>query len=280
MYDKNKNAFADGQRELPARKNTQIETSEKPRPEKRGPRLFPWLLLVVGLCVGLMAGLYLRPLVMPEANAKAARSGAPLVKPESLDKADTSVAGAVDRAEMQQAVMEAVLAEARHFEGDPDAPVTLVEFSDFKCGYCGKWNRETLPLIRDEYVESGKVQIAHISYPILGPGSMAAAEAAECAGQQGKFGEYAESLYENQRIGTTPDNLTTLAGELGLDTVAFEACLVDFPEKDALASQISLGQMLGVRGTPAFLVNGVPVSGALPYEAFEQIIEDSLDGRF
>ena len=299
MYDGNKNAVTDEQMEMAAHENTQVDAAHERAPHERdaherapheraanlrkkksGPRMFPWLLLVVGLCVGLMGGLYLRPLVMPEAKANAARSAGPLVKAERLDEADTSVARAVDRAEMQQAVMEAVLAEARHFEGDPDAPVTLVEFGDFKCGYCGKWNRETLPLIRDEYVESGKVRVAHISYPILGPGSMAAAEAAECAAQQDKFWEYAESLYDNQGTSVTPDNFIALAEALGLDTDSFEGCLADFPEKDALASQIGIGQMLGVRGTPAFLINGVPVSGALPYETFEQIIEASLDGEF
>jgi protein-disulfide isomerase len=267
MYDRNKNALADEQMEAAAH-----EGEDKVKGKKSWPRLFPWLLLAVGLCVGLMGGLYLHPLVMPEARAEAAPGAGPMVKPESLDE--------IDKAEMQRAVMETVLAEARHFEGDPNAPVTLVAFGDFKCGYCGKWNRETLPLIRDEYVESGKVRIAHINFPILGPGSIAAAEAAECAGQQGRFGEYADSLYENQRINTTPDSLIDLGEELGLDTDAFEGCLADFPEKDALARQIGVGQMLGVRGTPAFLIDGVPLSGALPYEAFEEIIEASFNGGF
>jgi protein-disulfide isomerase len=271
MYDKNKNALTDEQMEMAAHKG-----GDKLKGKKRGPRLFPWLLLVVGLCVGLMGGLYLYPLVMPQAEANAA----PSVKAESPDEAATAAAGAVDRAEMQQAVMEAVLSKARHFEGDPNAPVTLVEFGDFKCGYCGKWNHETLPLIQDKYVESGKVRIAYVNYPVLGPGSMAAAEAAECAAQQGKFWEYADLLYEDQRTSTTPENLTALAEGLGLDTDAFEGCLAEFPDRASLENDIRLGQTLGVRGTPAFLIDGVPLSGALPYEAFEQIIEASLNGEF
>jgi protein-disulfide isomerase len=271
MYDKNKDALADERMEMTARENAQVDPShegdDKLSRKTRSPRLFPWLLLVVGLCVGLMVGLYLRPLVMPEARAEAA----PLVKAESFDE--------VDRSEMQQAVMEAVLAEVRHFEGDPNAPVKLVEFGDFKCGYCGEWNHETLPPIRDKYLESGKVRIAHVNYPILGPDSMAS-EAAECAAQQGRFWEYAQLLYENQRTSDTLESLIALAEGLELDTDTFEGCLADFPDKEALTSQIGVGQMLGVRGTPALLINEVPLSGTRPYEAFGQIIEALLDGEF
>jgi protein-disulfide isomerase len=206
---------------------------------------------------------------MPEA-AKA--SSAPVVEAKGLDE--------VDRAAMQKAVMDAVLDTARHFEGDPNAPVTLVEFGDFKCGYCRKWNHETLSLIRENYIEPGKVRLAYVSYPVLGPGSMAAAEAAECAAQQGKFWDYAELLYGNQRSSTTPENFTAMAGELELDTDAFEGCLAEFPARESLENDIRVGQMLGVRGTPAFLVNGVPLSGALPYEVFEQAIEGALEGEF
>jgi protein-disulfide isomerase len=246
-----------------------IKTDEVPGKKRRRLGPLPWLLLIVGLCVGVLGGFYLRPLVMPE-DAEA--SAAPVVEAKGLDE--------VDRAAMQQVVMDTVLDTARHFEGDPNAPVTLVEFGDFKCGYCGKWNHETLSLIREKYVETGKVRLAYVNYPILGPGSMAAAEAAECAAQQGKFWEYAELLYDDQRSSATPENFIVMAGELELDTDAFEGCLAEFPNRESLDNDIRVGQMLGVRGTPAFLVNGVPLSGALPYEVFKQAIEGALDGDF
>jgi protein-disulfide isomerase len=229
----------------------------------------PWLLLIVGLCVGVLGGFYLRPLVMPEDTEA---SAAPVVEAKGLDE--------VDRAAMQQTVMDAVLDTARHFEGDPNAPVTLVEFGDFKCGYCGKWNHEALSLIREKYVEPGKVRLAYVNYPVLGPSSMAAAEAAECAAHQDKFWDYADLLYENQRSSATPENFSAMAKELDLDIDAFEGCLAEFPDRESLENDIRVGQMLGVRGTPAFLVNGVPLSGALPYEVFEQAIEGALDGEF
>jgi protein-disulfide isomerase len=106
------------------------------------------------------------------------------------------------------------------------------------------------------------------------------AEAAECAARQGSFWEYADLLYDDQRTGATQENLTALAEGLGIDTDAFEACLIESPDRASLQNDIRLGRMLGVRGTPAFLINGVPLSGALPYEAFEEIIEASLNGEF
>ena len=241
------------------------ESGWNPRKRKGGVR--PWLLLVVGLVAGLVGGFLLRPVVMPEMEVNAA----PSVRAGNLDQ--------INQPDPQE-VIAAVLTQARHFDGDPDAPVTLVEFGDFSCGYCGKWAKDTLSQIRDKYVESGQVQLAYVNYPILGPGSMAAAQAAECAAHQDSFWEYSDLLYANQRSGFSPDNVLALAEELGLDTADFEQCLADTPDQASLEDDFRLGQMLGVRSTPASLINGMPVSGALPYEQFEQIIEAALAEEF
>jgi protein-disulfide isomerase len=185
-----------------------------------------------------------------------------------------------DRAEAFQEILGAVVANARHFNGDPEAPITMVEFGDFSCGYCGKWVKETLPLIQENYIDTGQVRMAYVHYPILGSGSMKAAEAAECAADQDRFWEYHNLLYTNQRMGFTPANLTNLAAELDMDTTAFEQCLAEFPAREALETDILLGQTLGVRGTPAFLVNNVPLAGAYPYEDFEKVIEGVVNGEF
>jgi protein-disulfide isomerase len=122
--------------------------------------------------------------------------------------------------------------------------------------------------------------MAYVHFPVLGPDSMTAAEASECAAQQNRFWEYHNLLYENQGIGFAPANLTDLAGQLGLDTADFEACLANFTDRASLEEDIRLAQIMGVRGTPAFLVNGIPLAGAYPYENFEQIIEGILAGDF
>jgi protein-disulfide isomerase len=109
---------------------------------------------------------------------------------------------------------------------------------------------------------------------------MTAAEATECAAEQDRFWDYHNQLYASQGMGFTPANLTRVAGDLGLDTTAFESCLSNFSDRASLESDIRLAQIMGVRGTPAFLVNGVPLAGAYPYEDFERVIEGILAGEF
>lgn len=228
----------------------------------------PWLLLLIGLLVGGLGGFYLYPLVIPEPET----SVAPLAVEDS---------GQINKPDPHQAVMLAVIAGARHFQGDANAPVTLVEFGDFNCGYCGKWAHETLPLITEKYIKTGKVRMAYVHYPILGEDSMTAAQGAECAAQQqNKFWDFHNTLYANQGIGFTPANLTKLAGDMGLDTKIFEQCLTNFKDQPSLDEDIRLAQVMGVRGTPAFLVNGVPLAGAYPYEDFQRVIEGTLAGKF
>ncbi len=227
-----------------------------------------WVLLIVGLLVGGLGGFYLRPLVMPEPETNVA----PL--------AAVADSGQINEPDPHQAIMLAVIAAARHFQGDPNAPVTLIEFGDFNCGYCGRWAQETLPLIQEKYIDTGQVRMAYVHFPILGADSMTAAEATECAAQQDRFWDYHNLLYANQGIGFTFDNLTRLAGTLELDTAAFENCLANFTDRASLEDDIRLSQLMGVRGTPAFLVNGVALAGAYPYEDFEQVIEGVLAGGF
>jgi protein-disulfide isomerase len=232
----------------------------------------PIYFLVIGLLVGGLAGFYLYPVVAPAPET--AEAAAPLANVESSAE--------INEGEPHQQVMMAVIANARHFYGDPNAPVTLVEFGDFNCGYCGKWANETLPLIDEKYIQDGKVRMAYVHYPILGPDSMTAAEATECVAtlDEGKFWEYHDVLYNNQGIGFTPENLSRLAGEVGVDTAEFEACMADFPDRGSLEDDIRLAQVMGVRGTPAFLVNGIALAGAYPYDDFEEVIEGVLEGKY
>lgn len=230
----------------------------------------PWILMLVGLLVGGLGGFYLRPLVFPEA----ATPVAPLAAVED--------SGQMNKPDPHQAVMLAVTSGARHFQGESNAPITIIEFGDFNCGYCGRWTQETLPRIREKYVDTGKVKLAYIHYPILGADSMTAAQGTECAAQQqdGRFWDYHNLLYANQGIGFTAANLTKLAVDLGLDKSAFEQCLANFKDQPIIDEDVRLAQVMGVRGTPAFLVNGIPLAGAYPYEDFEHVIEGLLAGKF
>jgi len=175
--------------------------------------------------------------------------------------------------------MEFVLSDARHFQGSADAPVTMVEFSDFKCPYCGRFSTETLPLIREQYINTGQVRFVYKHFAILGPESNRTAEAAECAAEQGQFWEYHDLIFTDQtttRSVFNDDALTRLAGDLGLETTAFSDCLASGRYANQIQRESQAASALGLRGTPGFLINGVFVSGAQPFETFQQIIEEQL----
>lgn len=248
--------------------NEDVVVAEETENQISNSGVNPWLLLVVGLLLGGAAGFYLHPIITPQT----APDTRPLAGIESSDQ--------INEPEPHRAVMMAVIAGARHFYGDSNAPITLVEFGDFNCGYCGRWAHEVLPQIDEKYIQTGKVRMAYVHFPILGADSMTAAEASECAGQQDKFWEYHDIVYAHQGVGFTPENLSALAGQIDLDTAVFDECLANFADRESLDGDISLSQVMGVRGTPAFLVNGIPLAGAYPYEDFERLIEGILAGDF
>lgn len=159
--------------------------------------------------------------------------------------------------------------------GQEDAPVKMVEYSDYRCSWCGRFARETEPEIQREYVATGKVQMEFRNMAIEGEASELAAEAAECAAEQGKFWAYHDVLYENQQS-FNAKVLKGFAEVLGLDLEAFDECLDSDRYADLIVEQRNQGVEEGVTGTPNFLINGELVRGALPFEEFRPIIENAL----
>ncbi len=165
-------------------------------------------------------------------------------------------------------------------KGSPDAPVTIVEFSEFQCPYCGYYVREVFPKIDEAYIKTGKVKYVFRDFPLLSihPNAQKAAEAAGCAGQQGKFWEYHDVLFAHQDALDVP-SLKQYAADLGLDTAQFDACLDSGAMADEVAKDLADGQQHGVSGTPAFFVNGIKLTGAQPFEAFQDLIDEELANR-
>lgn len=163
-----------------------------------------------------------------------------------------------------------------HIRGKISAPVMLVEFSDFQCPFCQRVN-PTLQKLMDDY--QGKVAWVYKHFPLdsLHPFARTAAEASECAAEQGKFWEYADKLYENQQS-FSQDYFPKLAGELNLDTEKFTSCLSSGKYKDRVNANQQEGLDAGITGTPGIYINDQLVKGALPYENFKQII-DSILGK-
>lgn len=163
-------------------------------------------------------------------------------------------------------------------QGAEDAPVTIVEFADFKCGFCLRHFLQTLPTLTAEYIQTGKVRYIYRNFPILGVQSRWAALAAECAHEQGHFWEYHDKLFTVAQQGQefVRSRLKAIAAELGLDSARFDSCLDSSKYLDEVQEDLALGQSEGVTGTPAFLINGELLVGAQPIEVFRQKIEEAL----
>jgi len=180
-----------------------------------------------------------------------------------------------------------VVGPASHVKGNPDAPVTIVEFSDFECPACGHAFGDLHELLRSR----PDVKLVFRHYPLdstcnervqqqLHPDACRAAAAAECAGKLGRFREYHDKLFENQKA-LDRDSLFRYARELELDIPAFRACLDDPTTMDSITADVAAGTRLGIESTPTLFINGRRVQGALdrPYYDYALVIEKDALAR-
>lgn len=160
-------------------------------------------------------------------------------------------------------------------KGNPKAPVTIVEFSDYECPFC-KRAEPTLAKVLTTYGPD-KVRLAYRNFPLpFHANARPAAEAAGCAAEQNKFWEYHEKLMAATDL--TPETFKKLASEVGIDQKKFDECLAAKKFADAIEKDIAAGQEAGVNGTPAFFINGRMIDGAQPFEKFKEIIDEELAG--
>jgi protein-disulfide isomerase len=171
--------------------------------------------------------------------------------------------------------------------GQPNAPVTIVEISDYHCPFCRRHVQQTQPQLYTEYVKAGKVRHVFIHYPIdqLHPDAYKSHEAAMCAADQGKFWDVHTRLFE--RPYKTSDELTSLAQSVGIDANAFKSCLDSGKHAQAVKASVERIQQLGLSGTPMFFVGRTPaagkpftiaklIEGAQPYSVFKTEIDSLL----
>lgn len=169
------------------------------------------------------------------------------------------------------------------FLGSKNAPVAMIEFSDFECPFCRSFWRDTLPLIKSQYIDTGKVKFVYRDFPLsFHPGARPAAEAAECAEEQGKFWVLHDKIFgeqDKQGTGTiqfTKEDVIRWAGQIGLGTNKFNQCLESGKYASEVEKDFADGSAAGVSGTPAFFINGKLVVGAQPFAIFQQAIEATL----
>jgi protein-disulfide isomerase len=164
-------------------------------------------------------------------------------------------------------------------KGDDDAPVTIIEFSDFQCPFCSRFYTQTLPQLENEYINTGKVKFVYMHFPLdnIHPEATPAALATECARDQGKFWEFHDLVFENQQsIGDA--SYKQWASQLSLDTTKFNDCYDSKKFETDVRDDLAKGSAAGIRGTPGFLLNGQLISGAQPFAVFQQAIEAELAG--
>ena len=163
-------------------------------------------------------------------------------------------------------------------KGSENAPVTMIEFSDFECPFCARFYTDALSQIQTEYIDTGKVKLAYKHLPLpFHPEAKPAALASECAREQGKFWEYHDIIFENQAmLGTA--KYKEWADQLGLDKKKFDQCFDSGKYNERIEKDLADAERAGLSGTPAFLINGKPVVGALPFQEFKTAIEAELNG--
>ena len=168
--------------------------------------------------------------------------------------------------------------------GRPDAPVTIVEFTDYQCPFCKRFEAETWPQLKRNYVDTGKVRFIVRDLPLeFHDSALPAAEAAHCAGEQGKFWPMHDALIA-KGSDLSAGGLQTQAGRLALDLPRFQACVAQHRYAKDILRNAALANSLGLEGTPAFVIgrvhdgelSGVSGMGAQPYENFAQQIEEDL----
>jgi protein-disulfide isomerase len=177
------------------------------------------------------------------------------LKPPPVQRADVSVNGAPVR-------------------GSEKAKVTIVKFEDFQCPFC-KTVQPTFKDLLKKY--DGKVRVVHKDLPLetIHPQAFQAAEAARCAGEQGKFWEYHDKLYaDTPKLGA--EELKSAAKDVGLNVPSFDQCFTSGKYRSAVQKDLNDGAQLGLTGTPAFFINGREISGARPLDAFSAIIDEEL----
>jgi protein-disulfide isomerase len=159
-------------------------------------------------------------------------------------------------------------------QGKVDAPVTVIEFSDFQCPFCLRV-MPTLKELRAKYGD--RMRLVWKDFPLtqIHPQAFVAAQAGNCAREQGKFWEYHDKLFANQSA-LQPDSLKKYAADAGLDTAKFNQCLDSSKYEARVEDALTAGNHLGISSTPTLYVNGRMINGAQPIEVFESVIDDEL----
>lgn len=162
--------------------------------------------------------------------------------------------------------------------GPADAPITIVEFSDFECPYCRKWNTEVFGRLKEQYPDQVRFVFRDFPLSSIHANAVPAAVAANCANEQGEFWPFHDKLFSMEQ-GLSESAYTQYAQDLSMNLDDFKACLESEKYQTEVQGDFDFAANLGVRSTPTFFINGIALVGAQPYEVFQDVIEKELAGE-
>lgn len=245
-----------------------MEETQGIEPEKKD-KFLPVSIVIAAVVIG--GSIVFATLYHPAAPSPSGNAGASVQQPAAtLSAADIMKLGPRD----------AIL-------GNPNAPVTFIEYGDYQCPYCGLFFSQTENQIIQTYVTAGKVKMVFRNYPFLGAESTAAALAAECAADQNKLWAYHDALYQAKvndvaKGGSEDDGFFTrtlflsIAQKLNLDLPTFTSCIDNNKDASIVTADVNNASAAGVNSTPTFFINGTQILGAQPYAQFQQAIDAAL----
>lgn len=249
----------------------------RPNPEKSAVRKFTFLTIGIVAILALLAAGIIGSKIASSGNNSASGGAASSQGSQSNQEQQSGQGGSNQQ----------TLDMSRRVSGDPtalgdvDAPVVMIEYSDYRCPFCALFARDTLPKLVDKYVESGKLRIEWRDFPVFGDQSMKAAVAGRAAAQQEKFWDFNREVFavapERGHPDLPPERLIELAKKAGVpDIEQFRANMKSDKLKQKVIADAQEATSLGATGTPTFLINGRPLVGAQPLSNFERAIEDAL----
>ena len=228
------------------------------------------VLTVLAFAVGVLLGYVVWGVGSTEIAAVAAQS------PQTAAQAEGPVVEA-PVTEQPQYIRYDVASDGYPSTGPENAPITIIEFSDYQCPYCQRWHVQVYESLLAAY--PGKIKLVYRHFPLtsIHPDAFPAAEAVMCAGDQNAYWQFHNRLFSGDGLGN--DAYLAYAQELGLDMTAFQTCITDRKYQEAVQADLDFAVDLGVRSTPTFFINGLAVVGAQPLDVFKQVIDKELAGE-
>jgi protein-disulfide isomerase len=224
--------------------------------------------LIIGISIVLAARILGEAVITKEIIAARILAGK-----TNLAKAGDSLSQ--ERMKPGSRIVKGVTPGSNPLKGSPNAPVLMVEFSDFQCPFSKQFYQEKFPKLDKEYIASGQLKFAYRDFPLaFHPLAQLAAAGSRCANKQNKYWQMFDKLSLSSSL--EPEIIQRYAKEINLDIKAFNSCLNSQKIKEEVVEDLKEGARFGVKGTPAFFINGRLIPGNLDYEVFKEIIEEEI----